>query len=135
MCDHTIKLYHMVEYMVIAHVCFPHVTISGFACKERSELQRWHNRGAVLSPLTPHRSQTPSYLLISFHPKVESLCVCCSFLFLFLAALGLPCYTCALSSCSERCYSPLLCSGFSLWWHLLSWSIGSRCPGLSSCSL
>ena len=31
-------------------------------------------------------------------------------------------------------YSSLWCAGFSLWWLLLLWSMGSRCVGFSSCS-
>ena len=30
-------------------------------------------------------------------------------------------------------YSLLRCSGFSLWWFLLLWSMGSRCMGFISC--
>ena len=30
-------------------------------------------------------------------------------------------------------YSSLQCAGFSLWWFLLLWSLGSRARGLSSC--
>ena len=32
-------------------------------------------------------------------------------------------------------YSSLQCSGFSLWWLLLLWSMGSRFSGFSSCSM
>ena len=32
-------------------------------------------------------------------------------------------------------YSSLRCAGFSLWWLLLLWSMGSRCAGFSSCGL
>ena len=77
MRNQNVKLYHMVSYMVIEHMLLPHVTISGIVRKEWSELERWHNRDALMSPLTPHRSQTSSNLLILFHPKVESVRVCC----------------------------------------------------------
>ena len=33
----------------------------------------------------------------------------------------------------SRGYSSLRCMGFSLWWLLLLWSMGSRCVGFSSC--
>ena len=32
-------------------------------------------------------------------------------------------------------YSLLWCAGFSLRWHLLLWSTGSRCTGFSSCGM
>ena len=32
-------------------------------------------------------------------------------------------------------YSSLWCAGFSLWWLLVLWSMGSRCAGLSSCGM
>ena len=48
------------------------------------------------------------------------LCFC-----LFLAALGFSCCEWAFSSCGEVC-SSLLCTGFSLQWHLLLQSTGSR---------
>ena len=56
------------------------------------------------------------------------------FLFFSLAALGLCCCTWTFSSCSERGgYSLLQCSGFSLRWLVLLWSMGSRCAGFNSC--
>ena len=36
---------------------------------------------------------------------------------------------------ASRGYSSLWCAGFSLWWLLLFWSMGSRHTGLSSCSM
>ena len=36
---------------------------------------------------------------------------------------------------ASRGYSSLRCTGFSLWWLLLSWSTGSRCVGFSSCGM
>ena len=47
------------------------------------------------------------------------------YLFLFLAALGLRCYV--------QAFSLLQCTGFSLSWLLLLWSMGSRYMGFSSC--
>ena len=41
--------------------------------------------------------------------------------------------TWAFSSCSERGYSLLRCTGFSLRWLLLLQTTGSRCTGFSSC--
>ena len=35
----------------------------------------------------------------------------------------------------SRGYSSLWCTGFSLQWLLLLWSMGSRCAGISSCSM
>ena len=32
-------------------------------------------------------------------------------------------------------YSSLWCTGFSLWWLLLLWSLGSQCPGFSNCTI
>ena len=52
---------------------------------------------------------------------------------LFLAALGLRCCAQSFSSCGERGYSSLWCTGFSLRWLLLLWSKGSRRVGFSSC--
>ena len=52
--------------------------------------------------------------------------------FLILVVLGLCCCAWAFSSCVSRGYSSLWCTGFSLRWHLLSWSICSRCAGFSS---
>ena len=34
---------------------------------------------------------------------------------------------------ARRAYSSLRCMGFSLWWLLLLWSMGSRRTGFSSC--
>ena len=34
---------------------------------------------------------------------------------------------------ASRVYSSLRCTGFSLWWLLLLWSMGSRCSGFISC--
>ena len=45
----------------------------------------------------------------------------------FIAACGL-----SLVAVS-KVYSSLPCTGFSLWWLLLLWSMGSRCVGFSSC--
>ena len=53
---------------------------------------------------------------------------------LFLAALGLRCCMWAFSSCVERGYSSLRCTGFSLRWLLLWASTGSRRAGFSSCA-
>ena len=53
-------------------------------------------------------------------------------LFMFLAALGLHCCMQALVAAS-RGYSGLRCAGFSLWWLLLLWIMGSRRAGFSSC--
>ena len=41
-------------------------------------------------------------------------------------------YGCAGSSLLQELLLYLQCSGFSLWWLLLSWSIGFKCAGLSS---
>ena len=54
------------------------------------------------------------------------VCFLFIYLFLFLAALGLHCRALAFSSCGERGYSSLWCVGFSLWWLLLLWRMGSR---------
>ena len=54
-------------------------------------------------------------------------------MYLFLAALGLRCRARAFSSCGERGYSSLWCTGFSLQWLLLLRSKGSRRVGFSSC--
>ena len=54
--------------------------------------------------------------------------------YLFLAALGLCCCMLGFSHGSERGYSLLLCTGFSLWWLLVLWSTGSRHVGFSTCS-
>ena len=48
-----------------------------------------------------------------------------SLFFLVLAALGLRCCTRAFSGCGEGGYSSLRCTGFSLRWLLLLWSMGS----------
>ena len=53
---------------------------------------------------------------------------------LFLAALGLRCCARASLVALSRGYSSLWCAGFSLWWLLLLWSMGSRRMGFSSCS-
>ena len=55
------------------------------------------------------------------------------FIYLFLAALGLRCCVWAFSSCGERSYSSLWCTGFSVWWLLLLRSTGSRRVGFTSC--
>ena len=34
---------------------------------------------------------------------------------------------------ASRGYSSLWCVPFSLWWLVLSWSMGSRCMGFSNC--
>ena len=52
------------------------------------------------------------------------------FLYLFLAALGLCCCTWAFSSCSERGYSSLWCTGFSLRWLLFVAEHGLQVRGL-----
>ena len=54
-------------------------------------------------------------------------------LFLFLAALGLVAARGLSLVAASRGYSLLRCTGFSLWWLLLLWSMGSRCVGFSSC--
>ena len=36
---------------------------------------------------------------------------------------------------ASRGYSSLWCAGFSLWWLLLLWSMGSRRVGFSSCGM
>ena len=48
----------------------------------------------------------------------------------FLAVLGLHCCARAFSSCGKW-----PCVGFSLWWLLLLWNMGSRHVGFSSCGL
>ena len=56
----------------------------------------------------------------------------CFYLFLALPGLGC-CLGFSLVAASGG-YSPVRCTGFSLWWLLLSRSAGSRCAGFSSCS-
>ena len=58
------------------------------------------------------------------------------YLFEFLAALGLHCYTWAflkLQQVEEWVHSWLWCAGCWLQWLLLLWNMGSRCSGFSSC--
>ena len=73
-------------------------------------------------------------LLLDFFKKINL------FIYLFLAALGLGCYSRVFLAAASGDYSSLQCVGFSLWWLLLLWSTGSRHAGsvvvahrLSSC--
>ena len=52
-----------------------------------------------------------------------------------MAVLGLRFCARAFSSCSEWGYSSLQCTGFSLQWFPLLWSMGSRRTGVSSCGM
>ena len=54
-------------------------------------------------------------------------------IYLSLAALGLHCFARALSSCGERGYSSLRCTGFSLRWSFLLWSTGCSHESFRSC--
>ena len=55
------------------------------------------------------------------------------FIYLFLAALGLCCCTCAFSTCGERRLLFLWYACFSLRWLILLQSTGSRHAGFGSC--
>ena len=59
--------------------------------------------------------------------------MCHTLIYSFLVTLGLCCCTQAFFSCSERGYSSLCCTGFSLWWLLLLWGTCSRSVGFTSC--
>ena len=79
-----------------------------------------------------------SFYITPFHPPWLLFIY---FIYSFLAVLGLHCCAWVFPSCcGERGYSSLRCTGFSLWWLLLLWSMGSGhavfrviARGLSSC--
>ena len=57
------------------------------------------------------------------------------FIYLFLAALGLHCCAWVSLVAESGGYSSLRCTGFSLRWLLLLWSMGSRHAVFSSCGV
>ena len=63
------------------------------------------------------------------------LCFFFKFFNLFLAVLGLHCYTWAFSSCGERGLLFVAVRGLLIGWLLLLQSTGSRRKGFSSCSV
>ena len=85
-----------------------------------------HRRNRHLSFLAGIDGGIPAALLVCV-PSFQAATFL-NFLYLFLAVLGI--YYCARAfcSCGERELLQLLCWDSSLWWLLLSWSMGFAAP-------
>ena len=105
----------------------------------------------AVGPLRECRNRSwTAYFWVSFRWKKNKFLMCSSYccFFFFLRKILLKfvfiysIFGCAGSSLLRVSvivvsagYSSLWCTGFSLWWLLLLWSLGSQCPGFSNCSI